>query len=318
LDDQYRNAVLQVNADIVRYDDGKVPYKMELELFDNGKSIAKGAIGSEAPSSPKIQITVKEPRLWSAEKPNLYSLTLTLKDNSGDTIEVVSGRIGFREVEIKNSRLYVNGRSILLKGVNRHEHDPDFGHYISYESMLTDILLMKRWNVNTVRTCHYPDDPVWYDLCDEYGIYVVDEANVESHGMGYGKDSLAHQPQWRKAHVAREVAMVQRDKNHPSVIIWSMGNEAGPGENFVAGRKAILEIDTTRPIHYERDNRTADIDSCMYPSVEWLRRVGNSDSEKPFFMCEYAHAMGNALGNFQEYWDAIENSKRLIGGCIWD
>ena len=181
-----------------------------------------------------------------------------------------------------------------------------------------DIKLFKQFNLNTVRTSHYPNDPRWYELCDEYGLYVIDEANIESHGMGYGKESLAHQPTWKEAHVDRMVSLVQRDKNHPSVIIWSMGNEAGPGENFAACRAAALAIDSTRPIHYERDNANADIDSTMYPSVEWLTQAGQSDSPKPFIMCEYAHAMGNAVGNLQEYWDAIESSKRLIGGCIWD
>jgi beta-galactosidase len=243
---------------------------------------------------------------------------LTLKDEAGKTIEALSTKIGFREIEIKNKRLCVNGKSILLKGVNRHEHDEDFGHVVSKESMLNDVLLMKKFNINTVRTCHYPSDPYWYKLCDEYGIYVIDEANVESHGMGYGKESLAKQPEWEKAHVAREQAMVERDKNHPSVIIWSLGNEAGGGPNFVAARKAILEIDETRIIHYEGMNSVGDIDSCMYPSVNAIKQSDKADTDKPYLMCEYAHAMGNAMGNLQEYWDVIENSKRLIGGCIWD
>jgi len=323
LDEQYRDATLTVKADVVCTGGAKdSDYEIDYTLLDaDGKKVGGGPLGKitgVAPVKPEMVFPIKAPKLWTAETPNLYRLLLTLKNGEGDVLEVVTAKIGFREVEIKNARLLVNGKSVLLKGANRHEHDPDFGHVISRESMLKDILLMKRWNVNTVRTCHYPDDPMWYKLCDEYGIYVVDEANVESHGMGYGKESLGHQPEWEKAHVVREVAMVERDKNHPSVIIWSLGNEAGPGRNFAAARKAILARDTTRPIHYERDNSKADIDSCMYPSVEWLARTGAANSDKPFFMCEYAHAMGNALGNFKEYWDAIENSRRLIGGCIWD
>ena len=267
---------------------------------------------------PELSCAIERLRLWSCEQPNLYQLALVLKDSAGEVVEVESCRIGFREVEIKNSRLYINGVAVLLKGVNRHEHDPDRGRSVRMDTMLKDIELMKRFNVNTVRTCHYPNQPAWYDLCDRYGIFVIDEANVESHGMGYGEQSLGHDPAWEKAHVDREVSMVERDKNHPCVIIWSMGNEAGPGRNFQAGREAIRAIDTSRPIHYERDNGKADIDSVMYPSVEWLDQAGRRDSEKPFLMCEYAHAMGNAVGNLKEYWDVIESHPRLIGGCIWD
>jgi len=322
LDAQYRDAVLTVTCDLVTYGKPRGEYAVEARLADSrGEPVGGGVLAAwrgAAPSSVKLQSKVSSPELWSAETPHLYRLFLVLKNGSGDTLEVVTCRVGFREVEIRNSRLYVNGKAVYLKGVNRHEHDPDHGHALSRESMLQDILRMKRYNVNTVRTCHYPDDPYWYDLCDEYGIYVIDEANVESHGMGYGARSLAKQPEWEKAHVARERAMVHRDKNHPSVIIWSMGNEAGGGPNFDACRNAILAIDKTRPIHYERDNRLADIESCMYPNVKWLERAGNADSPKPFIMCEYAHAMGNALGNFKEYWEVIEKSKRIIGGCIWD
>jgi beta-galactosidase len=262
--------------------------------------------------------TVPAPKSWSPEHPNLYRLLLVLKNESGEIIEVETCRIGFRKVEIDGNRLYVNGVPVRLKGVNRHEHDPDRGRSVRMDLMVKDVTLMKRFNVNTVRTSHYPNQPAWYDLCDEYGLFVIDEANIESHGMGYGKASLGHDPAWEKAHVDRMVSMVERDKNHPSVIIWSMGNEAGPGRNFKACREAALAIDRTRPIHYERDNEKADIDSVMYPRVEWLDRVGGNGKEKPFLMCEYAHAMGNAVGNLAEYWEVIEKHDRLIGGCIWD
>ena len=240
---------------------------------------------------------------------------LILKDRDGKIIEVVSSKFGFRKVEVKNSQLYVNGHPVLLKGVNRHEVHPKYGKTIPVETMIRDIELMKQYNINTVRTCHYPDDPEWYKLCDKYGLYVIDEANLETHGMG---DELTKNPKWRAAYVDREVRLAERDKNHPSVIIWSMGNESWGGENFVAGKAAILAIDSSRPIHYEGYNEIADIESTMYPSVNELNEKGEVTSSKPFFMCEYAHAMGNAIGNLKEYWDVIESHKRLIGGCIWE
>ena len=323
LDGDYRNAALHVDASIVNYagqDAGA--HTLEMTLLDAGgeclTSAAVPPIASGGEATLRLSAEVKSPRLWSCEKPNLYRLLLALKNAAGEVIEVETCRVGFREVEIKDSRLWVNGVPVWLKGVNRHEHDPDRGRSVRLDTMLKDIELMKRFNVNTVRTSHYPNQPAWYDLCDEYGIFVIDEANVESHGMGYEEESLGHDSSWELAHVDREVSMVHRDKNHPCVIIWSMGNEAGPGRNFQVGREAILAIDQTRPIHYERDNEKADIDSAMYPSVEWLDRVGQIESPKPFLMCEYAHAMGNAVGNLAEYWEVIERHKRLIGGCIWD
>jgi beta-galactosidase len=240
---------------------------------------------------------------------------LTLKDDNGAVQEVVSSELGFRKVEIKDSRLFVNGKPVLLKGVNRHEVHPAYGKTVPLATMIRDIQLMKQYNINTVRTCHYPDDPAWYKLCDEYGLYVIDEANLETHGMG---DKLTRDPNWKPAYIDREVRLVERDKNHPSVIIWSMGNESWGGENFVAGRAAILNIDKSRPIHYEGQNEVADIESSMYPSIATLTEEGEKKSSKPFFMCEYAHAMGNAIGDLKEYWDVIESHKRLIGGCIWE
>lgn len=328
LDDDYRDARLNVRCTLHNYaDDDAGAHAVELRLFDaDGRPVGESPLASltvsdlpaGAESRPTIAVDVKGPRLWSCEQPNLYRLLLTLRDASGDVVEVETCRVGFREVEIRDSRLLVNGVPVLLKGVNRHEHDPDRGRSVRMDTMHRDIELMKRFNVNTVRTSHYPNHPAWYDLCDEYGIFVIDEANVESHGMGYGPESLGHDPAWELAHVEREQRMVERDKNHPCVIIWSLGNEAGPGRNFQAARDAIRSIDTTRPIHYERDNDKADIDSAMYPSVDWLDRAGGSDSRKPFVMCEYAHAMGNSVGNLAEYWNVIERHHRLIGGCIWD
>jgi beta-galactosidase len=328
LDEEYQNATLKITAKV--HNCGAMEgsaHSVEVMLFDGNRRIVgkrilgkaaveKIAAGEDAVLT--VEAEVKQPALWSAEKPNLYKLLLVLKDEEGREIEVLTERLGFREVEIRGQRLYVNGVPVLLKGVNRHEHDPDRGRAITRESMVRDIELMKRANVNTVRTSHYPNQELWYDLCDEYGLYVIDEANIESHGMGYGAASLGHDPTWEAAHVDRVVSMVERDKNHPCVIIWSMGNEAGPGRNFQACREAIRAIDVTRPIHYERDNAKADIDSVMYPSVAWLEQTGVADVNKPFLMCEYAHAMGNAVGNLAEYWEVIKRHDRLIGGCIWD
>lgn len=260
-------------------------------------------------------------RKWSAETPELYHLVITLRNDQGKILESTGCRIGFRTSEIKNGLFLVNGKPIKIKGVNRHESDPFTGHVISKERMLQDIKLMKEANINTVRTCHYPDDPYWYELCDEYGLYVIDEANIESHGMGYHPDkTLGNNPRWMKAHLSRTQRMVERDKNHPSVIIWSLGNEAGNGCNFVATYDWVKKRDNSRPVWYERAEQGAntDIFCPMYWGVEDLEWYGYSKQLRPLIMCEYAHAMGNSTGNFQDYWDMIERYPQLQGGCIWD
>ena len=261
------------------------------------------------------------PLKWSAETPNLYHLVLTLKDQDGNILESAGCRMGFRKSEIKDGQFLVNGIPVLLKGVNRHEHDPVNGHVISKEMMLKDIKLMKEANINTVRTCHYPDDPVWYDLCDEYGLYMIDEANVESHGMGYDPDkTLGNNPEWKEAHMNRTIRMVERDKNHPSVIIWSLGNEAGNGCNFVATYDWIKNRDHSRPVQYERAETgyNTDIFCPMYWTTWDLKWYGYSKQLRPLIMCEYAHAMGNSTGNLKDIWDVIETYPQLQGGCIWD
>ncbi|MBN2374952.1 MAG: DUF4981 domain-containing protein [Sedimentisphaerales bacterium] len=324
LDENYQNATLSVTAKITSYSDQPGSGVVSLELLGHGLTMSGPKVKVAIPQNQQkeetvdLRVKVSNPLKWSAETPNLYQLLLKLEDESGKVIEIIPVKVGFREVEIKNRQLYVNGKPVLFKGVNRHEHDPDTGHYISAESMIKDIEIMKRFNINTVRTCHYPDTPIWYDLCDKYGLYLIDEANIESHGMGYGAKSLGHDTRWQKAHIDRMLRMIERDKNHPSIIIWSMGNEAGPGVNFKATAAATKTVDPSRPIHYERMNEVADIDSTMYPHVNWLISRGKSDSKKPFIMCEYAHAMGNSVGNLQEYWDAIEKYEPLIGGCVWD
>jgi len=258
---------------------------------------------------------------WSAEVPNLYDLVMEVQDQEGGLLEAVSGRIGFRTSEIRNGQLLVNGKAILLKGVNRHEHDPYTGHYISRESMLNDIRLMKENNINAVRTSHYPNDPEWYRLCDEFGLYVIDEANIESHGMGYAPErTLGNDPRFMKSHLDRTIRMVERDKNHPSVIIWSLGNEAGNGICFEATYDWIKTKDPTRPVQYERAvrERNTDIFCPMYMKIPAMEEYARVLRDRPLIQCEYAHSMGNSTGNFQDYWNVIEANDQLQGGFIWD
>ncbi len=324
-DEDWHDATLKVTAKIKNYANKKSgTYTVESCVWDRGRRLACFAAGRPG-ISPSEEITcemqprVKEPRKWSCEDPYLYTLLLTLKDDRGNIFEVERCDFGFREVQIKGNQLYVNGVSVKLKGVNRHEHDPDYGRAVGYRRMVRDIELMKRFNINTVRTSHYPNHPKWYELCDRYGIFVIDEANLESHGLSYGRNALpGGLPQWKEACIARMAAMVERDKNRPSVIIWSLGNEAGHGANFKYMADYARKADGTRPIHYEQYNTIADIDSRMYPHVNFVVERGRADEPKPFIMCEYAHAMGNAVGNLREYWDAIETYPGLIGGCIWD
>ncbi len=330
LDEKGRNAILTVKAWVRNYSSIIQKTHIKVSLRDEkGRAAEKNfefnKKAGEVPPGEEVLISlskqIKNPKKWSAEKPILYTLLLSLIDASGKVLEVERGNIGFRKVEIKEGQLLVNGAAVLLKGVNRHEHDPVSGHYISEESMLQDIKLMKRFNINAVRTCHYPDHPRWYDLCDKYGIYLIDEANIESHGMGYHPDvTLGNDPLWKEAHLDRIVSMVERDKNHPSVIIWSMGNEAGDGCNFEAASAWIHARDPSRPVHYERALRRPHVDivSPMYMRIEGLKEYASQPRERPLILCEYAHAMGNSVGNLQDYWDVIENERQLQGGFIWD
>lgn len=302
--------------------------KLELSLYDaNGRTVkapvlTSGEVPAIAPGQ-EIKITlsaaVPHPRKWSAEDPYRYTALLVMKDEQGKTIEAVPARIGFRKVQIVDGVFQINGRPVRLKGVNRHEHDMFAGRTVSRELMLKDVLMFKRHNINALRMSHYPNDEKMYELCDAYGIYVIDEANIEAHGMGYDlRHTLGNKPEWLPAHVDRVSRMVIRDRNHPCVVMWSLGNESGSGVCFEAAAKAVRALDPSRPIHYERMNEVADVDSVMYPSVDWLREVAKRKSAKPFFICEYAHAMGNAVGNLKEYWDVIESSPGMMGGCIWD
>jgi beta-galactosidase len=260
-----------------------------------------------------FELAIPNPKLWTAETPNLYRLKLSSPDDQR------SFPVGFRHLEWKSGVFRVNGKPTKILGVNRHEHSPDNGRTVSLAEMKRDITLMKRANINTVRCAHYMNDDRWYDLCDQYGLYVVDEANIESHGMGYSYErSLGNNPLWEASHLDRTERMVTTHRNHPSIIMWSLGNEAGPGRNFKATSDLIRTLDTSRPIHYERDNSVTDVDSVMYPDVAYVLAQGRQRRTKPFFVCEYAHAMGNAVGNLKEYVDAYFSSDLNMGGCIWD
>lgn len=267
-----------------------------------------------------VRTTVVAPRLWSAETPQLYTVTLALLDGR-DTTQVIAQRVGFRRIEVRDGLYLINNRHVRFRGVNRHEHDPHLGRSVSLESMRRDVELMKQANINAVRTSHYPDDPRFYDLADEYGLYLIDEANIESHGLGYHPDTtLGNRPAWRDAHLDRTIRMVERDKNHASIVMWSLGNEAGDGVNFVATSAWIHQRDPSRPVMYERaiDRPHVDLITPMYPSPDWLRRWASRRHDRPLVMCEYAHAMGNSVGNFQDYWDVIYAHPQLQGGFIWD
>ena len=259
---------------------------------------------------------------WSAEIPNLYELQIELKDKKGRTIDAIQKNVGFRNIKIENSQLLINGQPILIKGVNRHEHHMKTGHVVSKEDMLEDILIMKSNNINAVRTSHYPNHPYWYDLCDEYGLYVYDEANIESHGMGYDPEqTLGNDSIWMKAHIERTVRMIERDKNHPSIIAWSLGNEGGNGCNFYATYRKAKSMDSTRIVVYERSvlDWNTDVVGLMYADYDYLERYAqNKDQKRPFILCEYAHAMGNSLGGIKEYWDLFKKHDKLQGGFIWD
>jgi beta-galactosidase len=326
-DEEYTNAVLKLDMSVQNLSDDLQTGSVEAILLDpEGNSVVEIMSKEiEIPAGDEavlaFESTVEDPQKWSAETPTLYTLLMTLKDHEGQVLEVVPWRVGFREVEIKGGQLLVNGIPILIKGVNRHEHDPDTGHYVDEESMVEDILLMKRFNINAVRTSHYPDHPRWYELCDQYGLYLIDEANIESHGIGYHPDkTLANKPEWKIAHMDRTIRMVERDKNHASIIIWSLGNEAGDGINTEATAAWIHERDPTRPVHYERaeERPHVDIISPMYDRPQTVEEYGKKDLQRPYILCEYAHAMGNSVGNLQEYWDLIYQYKHLQGGFIWD
>ena len=332
LDKTYKNGEFNLTIDLKNHSLNNKNVSITYQVSDEKTILISETKNSSVKKSESINFNANIPniKIWSAEHPNLYNLQIETKDANGNTLEVSSTKIGFRSVEIKNGLLLVNGRRITLKGVNTQENDPETGHVMSEELQLKDIQLWKENNINAVRLSHYPRGKRFYELCDKYGLYVVDEANIESHGMYYGKYSLAKKTSWEKAHIDRMVRMVERDKNHPSVIIWSMGNEAGNGVNFFKGYDAIKALDLTkRPVQYERpykdhDESLYDMDTNtdiivpQYPSPANFEEVGRSQTDRPYIPSEYAHSMGNSTGNFQDYWDIIEQYDNLQGGFIWD
>ena len=322
LDENYENAelVVEFNVQNLSAEDAEVQAVVDLV----GVASDKVAVNVKASKEEKATVTipVQNPKKWTAETPNLYPMAVKLLDKNGKVLEATAIKIGFRTSEIKDGQLLVNGVPVVIRGVNRHEHDADRGHAVTREGMIQDILIMKQHNFNAVRTCHYPDDPEWYSLCDEYGLFLTAEANVESHGMGYGDRSLAKNPDWLDATVDRNRNNVETHKNHPSIIVWSLGNEAGDGVCFTAAADWIRGRDRSRPVHYERacGGPNTDIVCPMYSKPWDCVNYGSRPQTKPFINCEYAHAMGNSTGNFDLFWDAAYNKeiKHYQGGYIWD
>jgi len=361
LDSNYGDATLQIKPELAAKNLSLSNWTVRAQLFDaDGKSVLTNDLVHDAgeilnpdfsskildermpqrgePKFAWLETKVKDPSKWTAETPDLYTLVLTLNDETGTVIEADSCKIGFRKIEIRNGVFLVNGQPVKLRGVNRHEIDPDTGHAMSDARMIQDITLMKQANINAVRTCHYPDDPRWYDLCDRYGLYVLDEANICTHGT---RGSLANDPAWTGAFLDRAQRLAERDKNHPSVVIWSMANESGYGPNFAAISGWLHEFDPTRPVHYEGAQtetdapKTVDIIGRFYPrlstetfakpddpwNLRWdklLAMAERANDPRPVLATEYAHAMGNAVGNLQEYWNEIYSNPRMLGGFIWE
>jgi beta-galactosidase len=326
LDAKYKNGSLSIDVKLSNYNKTPMDGIVEASLLDaTGKVIFNQALKINTPAEGKTETTfsrsVSSPNLWSNETPYLYSLLLTLKDANGKFIETVSTKIGFRKVELKNGQMLVNGKRIMVHGVNIHEHNPVTGHYQDKEMMMKDISVMKQHNINAVRCSHYPNNVDWVKLCDKYGIYLVDEANIESHGMGYGKENMAFHAEWDAAHMDRTISLVERDKNAPSVIIWSLGNEASNGDVFMKTYNWIKDRDKTRLVQFEQAGEKANTDIVcpMYPGIRYMQEYAAREKvTRPFIMCEYSHAMGNSSGNFKEYWDIIRGSKNMQGGFIWD
>lgn len=328
LDRNYRNGELNLEVKLQNLSGVTAPTRLDASLYDaTGKRVFNTSkaisLGKESTDSVNFAATIRNINKWSGETPYLYTLVLTLSGSDGKVIEATSARIGFRKVEITDSRLTINGKPIEIHGVNLHEHNHLTGHAVDRETMMKDIITMKRHNINAVRTSHYPQSPLWYDLCDEYGIYLVDEANVEAHGMDWHpkEGHPSHDPVWKDAILDREHLLVERDKNHPSVITWSLGNECENGDNFIGAYDWIKSRDNSRPVQFERagEGSNTDIVCPMYPAMEYMRDYASRENPgRPYIMCEYAHAMGNSTGNFQEYFDIIRTSPQMQGGFIWD
>jgi len=320
--DDYSSAIFNVNASIKNYGNKASAINiLDVALLDpTGKIVSTltqniSSIKTDVEETFILQSKINKPELWSAEKPNLYSVIISMKDANGKVTEVLSSKFGFRKIEIKNKRVYINNEQIFFKGTNRHDIHPKFGKAVPVETMELDVLMMKQHNINTIRTSHYPNSQKMYAMYDYYGLYVMDEADLECHA----NHSLSEKLSWQPAFLDRITRVIQRDKNHSSVIFWSLGNESGGGDNFSAMYKKAKELDASRPVHYEGNSDFADIDSHMYPNIPRMSNFDQRESDKPYFLCEYVHSMGNSPGNIAEYWDYIENkSQRMIGACVWD
>ncbi|MCB9283596.1 MAG: DUF4981 domain-containing protein [Lewinellaceae bacterium] len=323
----FQGGELDVAVDL-RSDQEAPGFSVDIHLLDRGASVyfaSEPVTFSSGSGRVQFRHTMETVKAWSAEKPNLYQLAVDLRDVSGQVIQSVDQMVGFRTVEIKEGHLLLNGQKIFFKGADYHEHHPETGHVVDEATIRKDLELMKRHNLNAIRTSHYPQPELFYELCDQYGFYVIDEANIESHGMGYGERSLAKDRAWLEAHMQRTIRMYERDKNHPCVLIWSLGNEMGDGVNTQATANWLRANDPTRPVQSERAGlgENTDIYCPMYPEPEHLiayaeGKVTNGTPNRPLIMCEYAHSMGNSTGNLQEYWDIIESHDYLQGGLIWD
>lgn len=326
LDPSYKNGLFSADVKIQNYTGNTMVQMVDVSILDNaGKKVFSQTksinVAPNAIDSLWFEGAVNTPLKWTAETPNLYNLVITLKDNKNKVIESTSHRIGFRKIEIRDGQVLINGKRILFKGVNLHEFNTNTGQVVDSAVMLRNIQLFKELNINAVRTSHYPQPPLWYKLCDEYGIYLVDEANLESHGLGYGPSNVSNFPEWKNAHMDRIQRLIERDKNHASVIFWSLGNEASNGKVFFDMYDWAKARDKSRPVQYEQAyqrDRNTDIICHMYPSWESMVRDAAKDLGRPYIMCEYAHAMGNSMGNFQEYWDLMRTSKNMQGGFIWE
>ncbi|MEP7093392.1 MAG: glycoside hydrolase family 2 TIM barrel-domain containing protein, partial [Flavobacterium sp.] len=334
LDSNYKNGSLSVDVSLKNLTSSTVNnQKLTAKLVDaSGQNIFVKELnvnfGGNKTQTVNFTQNVSSPKLWSSEAPNLYTLLLTLKNENGSIIESTSTQIGFRKVELKDGQLLVNGVRLMVHGVNIHEHNPVTGHYQDETTMMKDIKLMKELNINSVRCSHYPNNILWVKLCNKYGLYLVDEANIESHGMGVEgqtfmnpKTHPAYLPEWREAHLDRIYSLVERDKNAPSVILWSLGNECANGPVFHEAYKWIKKRDNTRLVQFEqaKENENTDIVCPMYPTIAYMKEyAARKEVSRPYIMCEYSHAMGNSNGNFQEYWDIIRSSKNMQGGFIWD
>lgn len=326
LDKNYRNGLFSVDVKLKNYTDVAQNQRIEVSVLGEGeKSVFSKKQNVMIPAGNTTEISfagnISSPLKWTAETPNLYTLLIELKDDKGNTIEATTHRIGFRKIEINDGQVFINGKKIYFKGVNLHEFNANTGQVVTEKEMMRNLQLMKELNINAVRTSHYPQQPLWYKLCDKYGIYLVDEANLESHGLGYGADNVSNFPEWHAAHMDRVIRLIERDKNHASVIFWSLGNEASNGKAFFDMYDWAKARDNSRPVQYEqahKKDRNTDIICPMYASFNSMMADAKTDLGRPYILCEYAHAMGNSMGNFQEYWDLMRSSKNMQGGFIWE